>query len=86
MKTTKKDALKFYEIGKYIDPYGTSDLDKPEMIQNIMSNTLEENLEILQDYICESYEDARGLLEDNELLRLYLNIYRRVHKNDKRWI
>lgn len=86
MKTTKQDALKFYEISKYIEPHNICDIDKPEIIENLMSNTLEENLESLQNYICEMYDNTRGFLEDNELLRLYLNIYRRVHKNDKKRI
>jgi len=80
MKTTKQDALKIYELSNYIDPYGVCSIDKPEIIQNIMSQTLEDNLELLQDYICENYAETRDLLEDEKAMRLYLNILRRTKR------
>lgn len=78
MKTTKQDALKIYELSIYIDPYGVCSIDKPEIIQNLMSQTLEDNIEQLQDYICENYAETRSLLEDDKAMRLYLNILRRL--------
>lgn len=80
METTKQDALKFYELSIYIDPYGVCSIDKPEIIQNLMSQTLEENLEQLQNYICENYIETRDFLEDDKAMRLYLNILRRLKR------
>ena len=82
MKTTKQDALKIYELSIYIDPYGVCSIDKPEIIQNIMSQSLEDNLKLLQDYICENYAETRHLLEDDKAMRLYLNILRRTKRKE----
>ncbi len=80
METTKQDALKIFELSNYIDPYGVCSIDKPEIMQNIMSQTLEENVELLQDFICENYDETRNLLEDEKAMRLYLNIVRRLKR------
>ena len=80
MKTTKQDALKIYELSIYIDPYSICSIDKPEIIQNIMSQSLEDNLEQLQDYICQNYAETRDFLEDDKTMRLYLNILRRIKR------
>lgn len=83
MKTTKYDAIKFYEIGKYIDPYGVCDLDKDDIVKNMTELDFDENLEQLQDFICETYDSTRNLLEDEKVMRLYLNIIQRRKKNGK---
>jgi len=83
METTKQDALKFYEIVKYINPYEVCDLDKNEIIKNIMELDFDNNLEQLQDYICNVYDDTRNLIEDEKCIKLYLNILRRKKRNGR---
>lgn len=80
METTRREALDIYNLVKWINPYEVCDLDKEDHIEAIMSISLEENIEQLQDYICEGYDSPRALIEDDELLRRYLKIYNKLKK------
>lgn len=73
MKTTKKQALKIYNIIKWINPYEICDLDKETHINNLMSLSLEDNINELEQYICDGYE-TRDLLNDTTLLKKYLDL------------
>lgn len=84
MKTTRYDAEALYEIGNYIDPYASCQMDKKEEMEALMSQTLEDNIKYLQEYICEGYDSVLAIIEDDGLLRRYLNILRRLKRNDKR--
>ena len=74
MKTTRKQALKIYNIVKWINPYEVCDLDKEEHIKSLMASSLEDNINELDDYICEGFDDVRELLSDTTLLKKYLNL------------
>ena len=73
MKTTRQQALKFYNIIRWIDPYGVCDLDKEQYIESLIKYSLEDNLNELEQYICDGYETI-DLLHDTTLLKKYLNL------------
>ena len=73
METTKKQALKIYNIIKWINPYEVCDLDKEMHINNLMSLSLEDNINELDNYIVDGYE-TRDLLNDTTLLKKYLDL------------
>ena len=73
---TEKEALAFYKIGIHINPFQKT--EKEEVVSNFMKLTLEKGIEYLQDYIVMYHEDIREVLEDEELLRQYINILKRV--------
>lgn len=79
METTRKLALKLYNIVKWINPYECCELDKEMHIENLMNLSFEENMNELDNYICEGYE-TRDLLSDTTLLRKYLNLIREIEK------
>ena len=74
MKTTRKQALKIYNIAKWINPYGVCDLDKEDHIKAIMELDFEENIKELNTYISETHDDVKDLLNDKILLKKYLNL------------
>ena len=84
METTKYDALKFYEIANYIDPFQSCYMDKKEEIESIMSQSFEDNLKYLQEYICEGYDDVKDLLDNEILLNMYLNLVKRGKRKNER--
>ena len=78
MKTTRKQALKFYNIANIINPFEYCSFDKEEEIKEIMTNTLEENIKYLNNYITEYYSNIE-LLENTILLRKYLNLINEIN-------
>ncbi len=74
MKTTKYQALKFYNIANHINPFESCSYDKKEEIENLLQNTFEKNLEYLNGYILEHYESLNDFLQDHEIIRQYNNI------------
>ena len=74
MKTTKNQALKFYNIADWINPFQSAISDKKEVIESLINTTFEENLEYLNGYILEHYENLNDFLQDHEIIRQYNNI------------
>ena len=73
MKTTRKQALKIFNIVKWIDTFSICDLDKEDFIQSLIETDFAESIDDLEKFICEGYETI-DLLHDTELLRRYLNL------------
>ncbi len=80
MKTTKNQAIKFYNIANHINPFESCSYDKKEEIENILQNTFEQNLEYLNGYILEYYETLEDFISDYELIRQYNNILKDIRK------
>ena len=74
MKTTKYQAQKFYNIANHIDPFASCNYDKKEEIAAIMETDFETNLEYLNGYILEHYENLNDFLQDHEIIKQYNNI------------
>ncbi len=80
MKTTKNQALKFYNIADWINPFQSAISDKNETIKSLMDTDFETNLEYLNGYILEHYESLNDFLQDHEIIRQYNNILKDLRK------
>jgi hypothetical protein len=74
MKTTKKQALKLFEIANWCDKYSINSFDKKEYIESYMSLPFEENLKYLKEFIYEGYETIEEIKKDNTLIELLKDI------------
>lgn len=80
MKTTRKQALKIYNIVKWVNPYEVCDLDKEMHLQTLSELDLIDNIKELNNYIKEKYDDPS---EDKILIKKYKNLINFIVNNLK---
>lgn len=78
METTQKIAKLLLKIKCQIDPYEICSLDKKDILNEVMSISVEDNLGHLTNYINTMYESVQDLLEDRELIKLIARLYKEI--------
>lgn len=74
IKMTMKKAEIFYNISKLVDPFGVCDLDKDDIINNLMTNTFEANVQDMEKYLSD-YCDVEEIVGNKALLKLLADLY-----------
>jgi hypothetical protein len=87
MRTSKKQALKFYKVVEHCDPFTINSFDKVEYIKSYVKMSFKDNLKYLLEFINEAYtiEEIKQdkFLFDNisELLATYI-IQQTIHNTN----
>lgn len=74
METTKKQALKIYDVIIYCDPFSNCSFDKSENIKSLQEFDFESNINNLIDFIREGY-NPNEIVNDSLLIKKFNAIF-----------